>query len=79
MEIRLPDDYDPTKLAEIISKALTDLEGESKDKKMRALTTAGTQSPDIDEDELRLHIDGDTREVVFRNQGQTFVLTPTKR
>ncbi len=78
-EIRLPDEYDPERIAEILSKALKQIETKAEDKKMREITTAGANPPDIEENELRFHLDGDTREVIFRNQNRTYVISTTKR
>lgn len=80
MEIRLPKEYDSDKIADLLSKILTELEGKAIDQKMPEMNAAlGKKSPDINIGTLHLQRDGETREVVFKDKGQVFFITATKR
>jgi len=56
MNIRLPDKYEPERIAEILSKALTQLERTAKDKKLNKLTTLGTEPSGLGELDIGLYV-----------------------
>jgi len=56
MNVRLPDKYDSEKIAEILSKVLTQLEKTAKDKKLNKLTTLGTEPSGLDDLDIGLYV-----------------------
>jgi len=56
MKVRLPDKYDPEKIAEILSNVLTQLERTAKDKKLNKLTTLGTEPSGLDDLDIGLYV-----------------------
>jgi len=57
MNVQLPDKYDSERIAEILSKVLSELEVLAKDKKLNKLTTFGTEpSNDLGELDIGLYV-----------------------
>jgi len=80
MNIRLPDKYEPERIAEILSKVLTQLEKTAKDKRLNKLTTLGTEPiPNSEDLDIGLYVNPNdnvhTLSVKSQNRNWSIALT----
>ena len=81
MKVRLPDKYEPEKIAEILSRVLAQLEVIAKDKKLNKLTTLGTEPTDDLEDlDVGLFVDpsDNGHKLNIRSQGRNWAVSLTE-
>jgi len=81
MNVRLPDKYDSERIAEILSKVLSELEVLAKDKKLNKLTTLGTEpSNNLDELDIGLYVNpnDNAHTLNIRSQNRNWAVSLTE-